>query len=294
VTVSTGEAPTADDKTHAGKRLSRALDKAGSLLLERSLYAGQPGQRELFLLICRVRYQDFHRIRHEMLEPIWEATANAQTRTTTHPVVSRSLPCYADDLAVPAVSRPNVDALLQDPENQHFEVKGSAFAPLHEWLTKRQKLKEIPTFPDDGVLRAITALLNSGGGTLVIGALEEKDYRHDKALARIGKLPAVGRYRMLGLVDPTYRQQGWDGWERRLRTLIRKRIDPAPGVLVETRPVKVRGKTLCVVTVDRPDPNDSFFLNGRYCVRQGTESLILEGQDAERHRRQMKRASQSA
>jgi hypothetical protein len=297
VTVSTEEDLAGRTLTLLRQRLERALDQAPSALRERSLYAGRDSQHQIFLIMCRIRADRFHKIRELLLEPLGEAGAPAQASTTTYTVISEDFVCYQDHLTTPAPRRSDGAALLQGSETGQFEAKGTLALDLKPWLegaAELEELKESKSLPREGVLKSIVGLLNSGGGTVVVGALEEAAYADDPVPAELlAALPQVGGYRILGLVDPTYRRFGWDKWDLKLRSLIRSRIEPNPGVLIESREEEVEGRKICVIDIDDPGDEGEFYLrvgknDSVFYGREGTQVHRIKGPDIKRHRDQVR------
>jgi hypothetical protein len=247
--------------------------------------------------MCRIREDRFHQIRNALLEPLGEAGAPAQASTTTYTVISEDFVCYQDHLAMSPPIRSDPIALLQGSETAQFEVKSSLSAPLKPWFEKKlplDQLKDSKSLPNDGVLKSIVGLLNSGGGTVVVGALEEANYKDEPdALEQIATLPAVGGHRIIGLVDPTFVKSGWDKWNLQLRSLVRSRIEPNPGVLVDAREVQVEGRSICVIDVDDPGDEGEFYLrlnknDSAFFGREGTQVHRMKGPESKRHRDQVR------
>lgn len=287
---------------HVTGRLARALDQAmtSGLLVERSLYTGHRGQRELFLMLCRIEHRRFHDLRKGLLEPVGVAVAPiAEARTTTFPVVSEDFLSFQDEVALEEADRVDVEALLRGHETSVFEIKGSLFSPLNPWLEHGKELEESKEMPLKGVLKAIVGLLNSMGGTIVVGAVEEQRYEADtSAMERLGPFPKVGKHRVIGLVDPTYRDWGWDAWDKRLRDLIAMKIDTNPGVLVQTRLETIERQDVCVIDVFDPGADDQFYLKLAadklvFYARQGTEVVPLQGNRIAEHCRQVSQQRES-
>ncbi len=275
-------------------RIKKALDGAKDLLVERSLYTGRNGQRELYLVMCRIEHRRFHELREKLLEPIGEAVAPIRgTRTTTFPVVSEAFLFFDDRVHLDEPDPPDVEVLLSGHETSRLEVKGALFSVLDPWLKEGKDLEESAAMPMKGVMKAIVGLLNSGGGTVVVGALEDDRYRDsDSARARLDEFPMIGRYRVIGLIDESYLEWGWDGWDKRLRGLVAAKIDKNPGVLVQTREETVMGKQVCVIDVSDAGEDDQFFLRvaanqSVFYARQGTDVVPLHGNAIAEHRKQV-------
>lgn len=276
-----------------GRRLAKVLDQAGDLVHDCSLFQGRGGQRELFLIRCRVDHTDFHRIAEGLLEPIRAATALGDGVVTAYPVVSDDAILYQDQIALKPQAKADASALLRAGENRSVDVRPTLLTPLDPWLKGDEPLKERREYANRAVLPTIVALLNSGGGSVVIGAVEQARYRErPEVLARLGDPPSLGDYWVIGLLDPTYVEHGWDAWHKRLHDLLGY-IDPNPGVLIQARLEGVLGREVCVIDVD--DPGDTaFFLRQRgegatYYARQGGASRELQGAMIDEHRNRTRR-----
>lgn len=292
IVIASSDSP--DDRTRRrlGRRVATVLSRAGDVISQYSLYEGRGGQRELFLIQCRFGHDQFYRLRDELLEPLREVvTVAAFATVTAFPVATHDALIFKDSLALDTPVPRDVRALLEGTEREIVEVVGSLFAPLEPWLTSGVDLEESRTYPLKGVLKAIVALLNSDGGTVIIGAVERDRYSGHKAAAeRLHGYPKIGRYWIVGLLDPTYREHGEDSWSRRLHDLITAKIDPSPGVLVQARIERLMDQEVCVIDVD--DPGDqAFYLRtdpdrADYYARQGTSVVRLVGSSIDAHRKQ--------
>jgi hypothetical protein len=280
-------------------RLAKVLDNAGSWIRERSLYAFGRRSETAFLVMCRLaRNDDYHRIRFDLLQPVGDLVKRMNARVTTYPIVSSDLVCFTDNLPASTVepSPLDVEGLLEGPETPTFEVKGSAFTPLDDFLKKGKPLSaggELPSESDafcvDTIGKEIVAFLNSGGGCLVVGALELSKFGKSDA---IGDWPQNEHYAICGLVDETYQKRGWDTWERKLREVLLERIKPSMLNAVEIRPVTYMAMQLGLIVVDAAEP-DYFFAPKKgpetFLIREGTSARKLTGADMERHRKRMRR-----
>src|SRR5262249_24859227 len=140
------------------QRLERALDQAPMALRERSLYAGRDSQHQIFLIMCRIRADRYHKIRNVLLEPLAEAGAPAQASTTTYTVISEDFVCYQDHLTMPLPHRSDAAALLEGNETGQFEVKATLALDLKPWLEREadlEDLEESRSLPREGVLKSI-------------------------------------------------------------------------------------------------------------------------------------------
>jgi hypothetical protein len=294
ITVGFDHSPDEEDLARFRDRLCKWLDKSKERLHERSLYVGDAGQKQQFLVMCLIAHRDFHRIREWLIEPIADAVGTGHTHATTYPVASSDLVCFEERIELPSENRADVTSLMSSHELSRFEVKASLLAPLDPWLKSDKPLSEQPAWPLKSVLKGIVGLLNSGGGTMVIGAAEEQAYeKFQQALARLRQFPALGPYRVVGLVDPTYTEFGWDAWDTKFNNLLQAKIDPPPGVLVQRREGELEGQPVCVVDVDEPQEDAAFWLREAqnslvYYARVGTSVTPLHGTAADQHRENMR------
>jgi hypothetical protein len=278
-----------EELANVRERLCRWIDRSYDSHYERSLYVADAGQKQQFLVMCRIPHERFRHIRDWLIEPIGAIVGALTARTVTYPVVSTDFVCFQERIELPAEDRPDLAKLMQGHEQWEFEVKGSLLAPLDPWLKQGEPLVERGSYPMK-VISEVVGLLNSGGGVLVIGALEEQRYEEsESALAYLRQFPQVGPYRVIGLKDPTYTASGWDKWHSQLKDLLESRIREPPGVLVHAREGELEGQPVAVITVDEPRESQMFYLcEARdklvYYGRVGTSCEALHGPDAQRHR----------
>jgi hypothetical protein len=291
-----------DTKIQMRAKLAELLDRSGGLISERSLYYGD-GQAVLFLVMCRVPFHNFHLIRSKLIARIAEALGLVEVRITTHAVTSSGALRFRDTLprhAVAVVESPDIEDLLQDGESARVEFKGSAFSPLNDWLNHGKELREEEGFAVRTILKSIGSFLNSGGGILVIGVLEEKNFPGAAAAQRLAPYPSVNSFICVGLREPTFAKRGWDAFATRLEQLIRARIQPDPADRVTLQKVEYKGHSLCIVTVDDdPLETSSFFIRAKgkppaLYVRRGAITRLLEGPDIERHAQRRKQAKKES
>jgi hypothetical protein len=272
-------------------RLATVLDGAGNWLRERSLYAFGRNNETTFLVMGRLAQDDaYRRVRFDLLQPIGDLVKEMNARVTTYPIVSDELVCFTDRLP-PSVVQPasmDIEALLEGPETTEFEIKGSAFTPLDEWLRKGKMTSEADGFCVDTICKEVVAFLNSGGGTLLVGALETKRFGSSEALE---DYPRNEHNIICGIMDETYRTRGWDVWERKLRDILRAHIEPTPINAVEIRSVMHGETRLGLLAIDGVEP-DYYLCPTKgaksYWMREGTSARRLEGPELERHRKRMR------
>jgi hypothetical protein len=269
-------------------RIISVLQEA-SKIREKSLYSGIGfGQ---YLVMGRAG--NFFDIEKEITRPLNNVVDPAifGARTTTYPV---SMPDFLDakyDLRLgEAQSVPHSAAeALEEDESQTLEVKGSAFVKLERWLTGDGVLDHDDSLADKGILKAITGLLNADGGTLLIGALERQRF---ESVSQVSECPRYGNYIVVGIGQDTDGTD-WDRYERRIRVLLEKRIQPDPNGWVSIAREEMGGRQLAVITVR---PADEWFYHymsseprPRFWVRQGNRTVELMGRDSDIYRREKPR-----
>lgn len=274
------------------------------------------------IALCRIDYRAWHLLREALLAPLLRLTGLEQT--TTFPVLSAKFEVYREVLQItgevsevipdqrpePEPEEPPEEALdpatlpappaqviavkrlLEREESRDFEVKGSAFAPLDPWLDRALDdpedacLLEAAGFFRDTIAKSITAMLNTAGGILLVGALESGRYardNRDRLRLRLEAFPRVGRFHAVGLQDPIFRKDGWDGFERKFHDLLHGSIDGNFDHRVTLAPGWHDGRHLAVVEVKGPGgalgPR-SFFLLGdggrTFYIRRGGRSEPLD------------------
>lgn len=277
--------------TYARQRLEERIQevfRSAERIKEKSLYGGVGfGQ---YLLMGRTL--DYFAIERELTEPLNLAADPAiyGTRTITFPVSRQSFldACY--DLRVDGSgdSPHSAAEALEESESQTLEVKGSAFANLDRWL----HTEEEPRYDDkiaDGALKAITALLNADGGTIVIGALERGRFDDHPQMA---EMPRIGDHIVVGL-ETDVDGDDWDRWERRLRVLLEKRIDPPSAQWISISREEVEGRTVGLVSVRAGDRwfyhRPSSDSRPRFWVRQGNRTSELLGPEGDVYRQEKAR-----
>ena len=272
-------------------RLATLLDGAGTWLRERSLYAFGRGNETTFLVMCRLAQDDaFKRLRFDLLHPIGHLVKEMNARVTTYPILSDDFVCFTDRLPSSVVQPTpmDIETLLEGPETTEFEIKGSAFTPLDDWLSKGKIMHEAPKFCVDTICKEVVAFLNTGGGWLIIGALETKLFGENE---RLEDYPRNEHNIICGIMDETYRTRGWDVWERKLRDTLRSHVEPSLINAVVIRPVMHGDTRLGLITIDAVEPD--YYLcpsqgQKSYWIREGTSARRLEGPEMERHRKRMR------
>jgi hypothetical protein len=94
--------------------------------------------------------------------------------------------------------------------------------------------------------------MNTDGGTLIIGGLEEDEFYSvlDRIDETFGPSPIIGNYRIVG-IEHEYKRKGFDGFELSLHDALLHRVDPSSVAEDSTSMGRVRygQRDLCVITV---------------------------------------------
>ncbi len=298
-----------------GEELDRLADwnsQRPKTLEEASAYRCVDGS---LILLGRLPFADFHNLRDGVITPISRlpgiehTSTNVATSADFHEfrevllLEGEGAPGGAVSRGVGAVTAtpPSVHQLLERDEDEAFEIKGSAFAPLKPWLSRPAEaagdegLAESRGFFAKSVAKTVVAFLNTKGGILLIGALQEDVYRvsSDLEQLRLKEFPKEGRLRLAGLQDPIFHKSGWDGWSSRLNQQLRDYIDGEWAGRVSVYPEYIREQLLALILVEGPEPDDEFYLskdgatgNSTFFIRRGASSEALYG----RHVREFLRA----
>jgi len=272
------------------KRLRGLLIDAEGIIEEPSIYAGSGfGQ---YLIMGKVPLERFFDITGYVIEKINSTGVQGYFGVRTYTQVSgtEGFLLYEDDLPLdaPAGETTALEGLFDRAESQDLEVKGSAFVDIKAWL-HAGKTERNDQILNEGVLKAVVGLLNAGGGTVIVGAIERSKFEQflDSKLA---EYPTSGNYVIVGL-KLDYQVAGstrdWDALELRLRSVLSSRIEPAPHVWVTIRRELFRGQELCVIAVAEPD-RGWYYLNDKdrlvFYVRQGNQTVEMTGPDADTYK----------
>jgi Putative DNA-binding domain len=206
--------------------------------------------------------------------------------------IRREEPLDPADLPKPPPGPLAVREFFDREEGTTFEAKGSAFAPLEDWLNRGVDasedagLKENKGFFRSTIAKSIVAMLNTEGGVILIGVLEADRYAVDsreRVRLRLEAFPREGRFRLLGLQDPTYRKKRWDGFDRKFHELLTPMIDGITQRRIQLFPGWHEGREFAIVRVHGPGPGlprRGFYLKDdgyRFLIRRGGRIEQLHG-----------------
>lgn len=157
---------------------------------------------------------------------------------------------------------------LKQPESEVFETKGSLRMNMDEFFKSgTQKPMQIDRDKPDPILKTIAAFANGGGGTIIVGALEEQSMA--KKGIDVTSLPEYGEYRLCG-IDMDFLQEGFDKAQRHLMNLVRKNMDTGTAQLVEVRRLQVKDRELMAIIVQKSGDLKPYLAN--FYVRNGAQT----------------------
>ncbi|HEX5374582.1 MAG TPA: hypothetical protein VFW48_00320 [Solirubrobacterales bacterium] len=272
--------------------ISGIIDKAcrrGSLN-EASLYFGQGLETGRYLILARVPYTQYHDVSEHLLVPINKLMGIVATRTFTYGIATVSFVARREILPVEEPDTPLVPEdpmeMLAEEESQTLEVKGSGLTNLDRWIKHGGK------HADDErtvvqLARAIVSLLNSAGGVVLLGGLEESKYpKEEDEHGRLGDYADIrlGNYLCLGIDREMKRRGGWDSYVRHLRKKLLKRIGGGSdfwiGPFEKRTVITPDGQTRTLLAIPVGQPDEWFWLDkDAFIVRRGPESKRLKGKE---------------
>jgi hypothetical protein len=268
--------------------IGEALENSG--LEDAVLYHGL-GQHTELLIEAQVKVEDYFEI------SLFNDTINKLglqrfgSKTTTY-LTTKNF-ALADKPKVAAFDRRElaeprlIEEYLLDEESESLEHKGSFEVDVSRFLSTEQVVQN-PKLSGE-ILSTITAFLNTDGGEIVIGAVEEKKFKGAVLEKLKEKFPTVGEMRITGIAWEYQfcRDKSWDGFQRRILDSMADRIGASYGDLVRIRRLagKVDGDRdaeICLIQV-APSKLDVAFLDGDACfIRSGASTRQLKGQELKR------------
>lgn len=286
---SRAEAP--DFEQRVGERLKHVITGT-SEVHSISLFQGEGFAR--YLISGRTAPQKYEAIAGELTNAINGLGLDLfrGMRTVTH-FSSLSAPIYRREqlLAAPQAAGTqanSLDDLLRQEESSTLEFKASAFVDVGRAVQGNGKLVQDQGRQDD-VIKTVTGLLNARGGVLAIGVAETEEFTRDEMHQVFPKVEEVGDYLVIG-VEADYPRKGWDGYQRRLRTLFTNNISPDPTEWIDYARAEHEAGTVVLIQVRRPvrwyyakSVRDSGPPR-RFYARIGNETIPLEGQRMDEYR----------
>jgi hypothetical protein len=176
----------------------------------------------------------------------------------------------------------SIEDYLSLDESDVVEIKGSIGLDVGRLLMTGETVEKEVLVKE--VLGAIVAFLNSRGGVLVIGAVEQSRFK-GAALERLQKsFPEHGDGMRLIGIEAEFnfsKSNNWDGYVLRLMEAVSKRIGESYGPFVSCKRVLGdQGRSLCIVQVAALIGSELAYLDNEFCfVRSGPSTRPLKGQE---------------
>jgi MinD-like ATPase involved in chromosome partitioning or flagellar assembly len=187
-------------------------------------------------------------------------------------------------------SADRVISLLLQAESDSLEFRPSYFGDLPDLMGARRTARN-ETKGHRGVAEAVCGMLNSDGGSVILGVTELQSDRLSDLDRLFPNLMVVGSRVVIGVAHD-YGDSNWDGYERALRAELRARIEGDIGGVVGIHRVRLGDELdVCVVEVQRAPSwfyivaNDKGGAETRqFYVRAGGQSVTLSGASMDRFR----------
>lgn len=163
---------------------------------------------------------------------------------------------------------------LQQEEGRQLEFKGSLSLDVKKLLFSN---KQDPSESlRDEVLGAVVAFLNSSGGSLILGVLEDReDFKKYN-------LPQVGKKLIFG-VEKEYGKKGFDDYMLKIQDLMKDHIDNNLPSLVNITRHTVKNHD--IVQIEIPEGREWYYLdNETFYVRENNRTVKKKGKDADKYR----------
>ncbi len=193
------------------------------------------------------------------------------------------LPLPMED-ATQKPSDEDLRAWLRESESDDLEFKSSSFTDIDHRVGRKEKPRNQSEQAHE-VAKAVVGLLNATGGTVVIGVAELEKYPADELLRIYPGSTQVGDRMVIGVDSEFARGGGWDAYQRRLASTLRKTIDGEIDGWVKYHELRIGGKTVCVIRVRRPPTwyyvntkDKNGVVMNEFFGRMGGETRPLRGQ----------------
>jgi len=173
-----------------------------------------------------------------------------------------------------------VELILQQTETFQIEVKGSFKLDLNRLLKgdhKKDLKKELAV---DNILQEIVAFLNTKGGTILIGAVEQSKFT--EAQVSYVKYSNIGFYFVLGI---NLENDDLDNYQQTIRNLIIEHISKELVELVEISFPEFSGFTLCKLVINKASHKWYYLDKEKFYVRNGNRTDLLSGDDADSYKK---------
>jgi hypothetical protein len=265
----------------------KEIAQSASALANVSIYAGV-GFAE-FLISGVVPSRDLEDLYQDLIQPLAQADPTEKQRTHTFVAMPGPVLQVEEIHRQGTAETRKAKDLLGREEGQRLEVKAAAFTGPRALARGGEPLGSTrgrgPVF--DALAKVVVAFLNTEGGTVVVGAVEEGRVRKrhpdlsEKTIVTMA--PEIGPYLVLGIDHELDRGVGW--YERRLVDLLETAVDPDPTPYLKFSFEEIGGRTVCVIQVSKgsgwfyfkdKDRNYGFY------VRRGAMVEELAGPELDR------------
>jgi len=246
-----------------------------------------------FLIHGNVQAERFAELT-QLLVRLADAEAFASPRINTF-IASGPVPVAREEAmrggATAAPQEQSLIQLLEQGEGEQLDIKPAAFTELGEFGSGAPEGRS-SSRPGYALAKLTTAFLNSDGGTILIGAVEDRllDRRPElRETPFVESAPHIGRYAVTGIdheLGPDI-----DFFERRLRALFTEKIEPEPARFLQISAEKVNGRTVCAIRILATSAGAARWFYCRspegkagFWVRQGSAVTLLEGLGADQYK----------
>jgi hypothetical protein len=255
-------------------------------ILEQQVYIGK-GREVAFIIEGLVGFSSYQKISLISTALAAKVSENFDIRTTTFLSTGADDGTYISDGVFEFANNQeiklhNVEHYLTAPESDELEHKSSLEVDMDRYLATGEitSPKSNPMLAK--ILGTIVAFLNTRGGTLVIGALEDARFNGEMR-KRLEDLPQIGPMRVCG-INREYNARGWDGFYNKLIDLCAARIGASLAQYIKINRLEYEGKDVCVIQVPRLPPKEFAYLDGSsFYVRNGATTRLLNGREQEEY-----------
>lgn len=178
----------------------------------------------------------------------------------------------------------NIKNILEIGESDKIEFKGSFSLDVNKYLLGNGVIEINGELALKGVMKTITAFLNSSGGQIVIGIIEKKQFEKVKQ-DKLIDLVDFDDFYIFG-IDNEINKMGKDGYELKIRDMIQKHIAKDLAGLIKIQFENFRGKDLAILEIAK-GTGRWYYLNDKFFVRDGNRTIELTNIDADNYKQRM-------
>ncbi|MCP4097824.1 MAG: ATP-binding protein [Planctomycetaceae bacterium] len=175
--------------------------------------------------------------------------------------------CATHDQKAPPLTEEDVRFTLERPETGQVEVKGSVQQDLQAFFDDGTVAKMKPKDNVDPILKTVAGFLNTNGGLLIIGAIEEIHFQG----VDLSEYPQIGDHRLCGIDSG----MDFDKAERTVTNKIRQQISSTASRLCKISYFKIEEKEVMTVEVRRSPTVQNY--QGNIYVRENAQTRQLNG-----------------